>query len=152
MSDIVEAVNHTSFTASGPDFERLISFFTNGLAFRLLSRGPRDADGVQKTTGVEGADIEIAFIQAPGHKIELINYLSPDDRKRHNVRPCDHGFAHLAFDVFDIDAALGVNETYEFKRVYDPIEVSGGPNKGKFCAYTRDPNGITIELIGPRKK
>ena len=86
--------NHTSFTVS--DLDKTIGFFCDALGFDLLSRAPRDAKVVQQITGVPGADMEVAFVQGPGHRIELIHYLAPADRGRVDSRPCDAGVAHLA--------------------------------------------------------
>ena len=35
----------------------------------------------REITGVPGAEISIAVLKAPGHKIELLEYLAPADRK-----------------------------------------------------------------------
>ncbi len=95
--------NHTSFTVS--DLERTCAFFEAALCFEIVSKAPRDPELIKRITGVAGADILVAYVQAPGHRIELIQYLGPAARGRVESRPCDTGFAHLAFDVDDIDAA-----------------------------------------------
>lgn len=145
---LVTGLNHTSFTVTSMD--RIIAFFTEGLGFPLMNRSPRDPANMQRVTGVAGAVVEIAFIKAPGHKIELIHYIEAEGRKRHDIRPCDTGFAHIAFNVTDIDAVIEIARKYEFKQIDEPLPVSGGPNMGQFCAYLRDPDGITVEVIGPR--
>ena len=71
----VLGTNHTSFTVSSLD--RSVGFFRDCLKFKLISRAPRDPAVVQKITGVEGADMEIAFLQGPGHTVELIEYKAP---------------------------------------------------------------------------
>lgn len=147
---LVKSMNHTSFTANDDDFERLLSFFSNGLGLPILEKGPRDPANMSAVVGVEGADVIIAYVQAPGHKIELINYLKPDDRLCSKLRPCDAGFAHIAFNVTDMDAVLEVAAEYGFSPIHAPLPVSAGPNVGNLCAYTRDKTGITIEYIGPR--
>ena len=147
---LIKSMNHTSFTVSGDDFERLLSFFSNGLGLPMLEKGPRDPANMSAVVGVEGADVIIAYVQAPGHMIELINYLKPDDRLCSKLRPCDTGFTHIAFNVTDIDVALEVASEYGFFPIHDPLPVSAGLNVGNLCAYTRDDAGITIEYIGPR--
>ncbi|UIF90004.1 VOC family protein [Cupriavidus sp. UYPR2.512] len=147
---LVKSVNHTSFTVT--DLDRTIAFLCDGLGFRLLDKSPRDPAGIEKVVGIKGADMMIAFVQAPGHRIELIKYLGPEDRKVVVVRPCDTGFAHLALDVNDIDATIEVAAQYQVKPINDPVEVSHGPNAGLYCAYMRDPDGVTFEVIGPRLK
>lgn len=148
---LIKSVNHTSFSVTTQkDYERVVGFFTEGLGFPLLSNEPRDPDMMTRVTGVEDADVMIAFVQAPGHRIEIINYLKPEDRSGHQIRPCDDGFWHLAFDVTDIDKAIAVGNKYEFIGVNEAQVVSDGPNKGLYCCYLRDSNGATFEVIGPR--
>ena len=99
--------NHTSFTVS--DLDRTCGFFVEALGFEVISRAPRDPAVIRDITGVEGADIEVAYVQGPGHRLELIQYLAPVEREKIEARPCDTGFAHLAFDVTDIDAAIAAS-------------------------------------------
>jgi hypothetical protein len=84
--------NHTSFTVS--DVERTVGFMRDCLGFELISKAPRDPALVSRITGVAGADMMIAFMKAPGHTLELIQYLGPAARGAIQARPCDTGFAH----------------------------------------------------------
>ena len=137
--------NHTSFTVS--DLDNMIGFFCDGLGFELLSRAPRDPQIIEKVTGVDGAKLEIAFVQGPGHRIELIQYLGPPDRKRIESRPCDTGFAHVAYDVDNIEAAIITARNYTFEPLGDPITIDKGPNTGSRVVYLRNHDGISIEFI-----
>lgn len=141
----VTATNHTSFTVSSLD--RAIRLFQGALGFTLLNRSPRDPAFIAQVVGVAGADIEVAYLQAPGHRIELIEYRGPADRGAVESRPCDAGFAHIAFDVDDIDAAVAAVRDAGSEPLGAPIAVNAGPNKGGMVVYTRDPDGITVEFI-----
>lgn len=145
MSYRVLGTNHTSFTVSSLD--RTIGFFRDGLGFQLLNRAPRDPKIVSKITGVEGADMEIAFLRGPGCTVELIEYKAPASRGRVEARPCDAGFAHMAFDVDDIDAAIAEAKKHRVEPVAPPVPINDGPNKGRRVVYLRDPDGVTIEFI-----
>ena len=90
----VLATNHTSFTVS--DLDRSLAFFRDGLGFEVTSRAPRDPALIQAITGVEGAELSIAYVRGPGHSLELIQYDGPADKGKVTSRPCDTGFAHLA--------------------------------------------------------
>ncbi|WP_321797509.1 VOC family protein [Caballeronia sp. J97] len=147
---LVDSINHTSFTVT--DLDRVLGFLCDGLGLRLLDRSPRDPKTMQLIVGVKGVENETAFVQAPGHRIELIRYFKPDDLKIYVLRPCDTGSSHLAFNVKDIDATVARAAEYRFKTVHEPLPVSAGPNVGFFCAYLRDPDGLTFEVIGPRLK
>ena len=137
--------NHTSFTVS--DLDEIIGFFCDGLGFELLSRAPRDPAIIQQVTGIPGAEMEIAFVQGPGHRIELIQYLAPAERGRVESRPCDAGFAHLAYDVDDVDAAIATAGRYTFQPLGDPATIDKGPNTGSRVVYLRNDDGITVEFI-----
>lgn len=137
--------NHTSFTVS--DLDRTCGFFTDALGFEVISRAPRDPSVIREITGVEGADIEVAYVQGPGHRLELIQYLAPDDRHPVLSRPCDTGFAHLAYDVTDVDAAIAASQVYGFRPINPPVPIDKGPNAGSRVVYLRDQDGVTIEYI-----
>ena len=106
----VLATNHTSFTVS--DIDRTLAFFRDALGFEVTSKGPRSPSLIQAITGVEGAEVLIAYVRGPGHSIELIEYIEPETRSSVRPQPCDTGFSHIAYDVDDIDAAINYPEVY----------------------------------------
>ena len=145
----ITGTNHTSFTVS--DLDRCINYFCGVLGFELLNRSPRDPGFIERVVAIPGADIEVAYIQAPGHRLELILYRGPDGRRQVVSRPCDSGFAHVAFDVDDIDAVVAASKKAGVMPLAEPQDLDRGPNKGGRVVYTRDPDGITIEFIQPPK-
>jgi catechol 2,3-dioxygenase-like lactoylglutathione lyase family enzyme len=88
-------------------------------------------------------------VKAPGgHKIELLEYLAPADRKKHvNLRPCDVGSVHVALIVDDLDAVLSAINASGLKAAGKPQTLQSGPNAGKRVVYVRDPDGTTIEFM-----
>ncbi|MCB1810876.1 MAG: VOC family protein, partial [Candidatus Competibacteraceae bacterium] len=103
MSDFrITSTNHTSFTVS--DLDRILAFFRDGLGFEVTSKAPRDPQLIERITGVNNAQVMIAYVRAPGHSLELIEYTAPADRSAVRPRPCDTGFAHIAFNVENLDA------------------------------------------------
>ena len=145
MSFRVLGTNHTSFTVSNLD--RTLGFFRDCLGFELISKAPRDPALTSRITGVEGADLMIAFFKAPGHTLELIEYRAPASKGAVKARPCDTGFAHVAFNVDDAQAAVAAAERYGVKPVSPPVTIDQGPNKGRKVVYVRDWDGVTIEFI-----
>lgn len=146
MNDFrVLATNHTSFTVSSLD--RTIAFFTEALGFELLNRAPRDPKAVEVISGVPGADIEVAFVQGPGHRIELIQYHGPAERGQVECRPCDTGFAHVAYDVDNVEAAVDASKPHQVLPLGPITVIDKGPNAGGKVVYLRDPDGVTIEFI-----
>jgi len=127
--------------------DRFLSFLCDGLGFTLLNRSPRDPKRIEEITGIMGAENEVAYVQGPGHRLELIEYSSPADRKVVDCRPCDPGYAHLAYDVDNLAAAMATAVEYTFVKMSNPVTVDNGPNKGNRIVYMRDVDGITIEFI-----
>ncbi len=141
----VLAINHTSFTVS--DIDRTLAFLREALGFEVLSKVRRDQPAMAEVTGVPGADLLIAYVAGAGHTLELIQYLQPAEQTGYRPRPCDVGFAHLAYDVDDIDAAITAAAAYDVLPVNPPSTVTVGDLKGGRVAYLRDPDGITFEFI-----
>ena len=76
MADFsVLSFNHTAFTVS--DLDEVIPFFRDLLGFELTSRAPRDGRLIERMTAIDGIEIEIAYVNGPGHRIELISIRRP---------------------------------------------------------------------------
>src|SRR5438094_2542829 len=99
------AADHTGITVS--NLERSLAFWRDVLGFELSHRAHHTGELASEVTGVPGAEISIAVLKAPGHKIELLEYHAPPDRKHSQLSPCDVGSVHIAFTVDNLDAVLG---------------------------------------------
>lgn len=142
----VLATNHTSFTVS--DLDRSVAFYRDVLGFEVTSKAPRNPDIVSRVTGVPGTEMMIAYVRGPDHSLELIQYLGPKDgRGRVRSLPCDVGFAHIAFDVDDMDAAVAAAGEHDVNVIGEVAIIDQGPNTGGKVAYLRDWDGCTIEFI-----
>ena len=141
------AADHTGITVS--NLERSLEFWQNVLGFEFSHRAHQTGEMASEITGVAGAEIRLAVVKAPGgHKIELLEYLAPPDRKRHvDLRPCDVGSVHIAFTVDDLDAILQKIAASGWKAAGKPQTLQSGPNAGKRVVYVRDPDGTTIEFM-----
>ncbi len=82
--------------------------------------------------------------------LELIEYRAPASKRAISARPCDTGFAHIAFNVDDAAAAVAAVERYGVRPISPPVAIDQGPNKGRKVVYLRDWDGITMELIEVR--
>lgn len=147
MADFkVLATNHTSFTVS--DLDRTVAFFRDALGFEVTSKAPRDPAIVSKVTGIAGTEMMIAYVRGADHSLELIQYLGPKEgRGRVRALPCDVGFAHVAYDVDNIDAAMAAAARHDVLPIGGVAVINAGPNTGMRVVYLRDPDGVTIEFI-----
>src|SRR3954452_25450968 len=89
------SADHTGITVS--NLERSLAFWRDVLGFEFSHRAHQSGQFPTEITGVAGAELSLAVVKAPGHKIELIEYNSPADRKSTNeLRLCDVGHVHVA--------------------------------------------------------
>ncbi|MEY2505722.1 MAG: hypothetical protein QOH01_51 [Verrucomicrobiota bacterium] len=146
MSFRILAADHTGITVS--DVERSLVFWRDVLGFELSHRAHQKGDLAEKITGVPGAEILIAVVKAPGHKIELLEYRAPANRKKqNNLQPCDFGHVHIALTVENLDDVLETIAVSGWKAAGEPQTLTVGPNAGKRVIYVRDPDGTTIEFM-----
>jgi glyoxylase I family protein len=139
------AADHTGITVK--DLERSLSFWRDVLGFELSHRTHQTGTLACEITGVPGAEISIAVLKAPGHKIELLQYHAPPDRKHLSPRPCDVGSVHIALTTDNLDAVLRAITASGWKTAGQPQTLESGPNAGRRVVYVRDPDGTTIELM-----
>ena len=140
------SADHTGITVS--NLERSLAFWRDVLGFEFSHTAHQKGELAQEITGVEGAELKLAVLKTPGrHKIELLEYLAPADRKRTNFRPCDVGFVHVALLVEDLNTVLDRIVFSGWKTAGQPQILTKGPNAGKRVVYVRDPDGTTIELM-----
>ena len=141
------AADHTGITVS--NLERSLAFWRDVLGFELSHTAHQTGEMASEITGVAGAEIKLAVVKTPGgHKIELLEYIAPADRKRHvTFRPCDVGFVHVALIVDDLDAVLRAINASGWKAAGKPQTLRSGPNAGKRVIYVHDPDGTTIEFM-----
>jgi glyoxylase I family protein len=142
----ITAADHTGITVS--NLERSLHFWQNVLGFEFSHRAHQSGEMADEITGVKGAELQLAVVKAPGHKIELLEYLAPPDRKQHvDVRPCDVGSVHVALIVDNLDAVLEKIVASGWRAAGKPQTLKTGPNAGKCVVYVRDPDGTTIEFM-----
>jgi glyoxylase I family protein len=139
--------DHTGITVS--NLECSLDFWQNVLGLELSHRVHQTGELAAEITGVPGAEISLAVLKVPGgHKIELLQYLAPADRRQHiELRPCDVGSVHVALTVDNLDAVLEKIVASGWKAGRKPQTLTTGPNAGKRVIYVRDPDGTTIEFM-----
>jgi hypothetical protein len=98
-----------------------------------------------KITGVPEAAIRIAYVDLPGHKLELLQYVRPQQRSHSDLRPCDSGHLHLSLKVEGIDEVAGRMSQAGFKLAgpIQQVEDAGGFS----VIYTYGFDGLVIELM-----
>ena len=139
------AADHTGITVA--NLERSLAFWRDVLGFELSHRPHQTGELASEITGVPGAEISIAVLKGYGHKIELLEYLAPPNRKHVGLQPCDVGSVHVALLVDDLDAVLNTIATSGWKAAGKAQTLKSGPNAGKRVVYVRDPDGNLLEFM-----
>ncbi len=146
MNFRIIAADHTGITVSNLD--RSLAFWRDVLGFEFSHTAHQKGERPEQITGVKGADLKLAVVKAPGgHKIELLQYSAPSDRRDVDLRPCDVGHVHVALTVDNLDGVLQKIAESGWKAVGEPQGLTEGPNAGKRVVYVRDPDGTTIEFM-----
>ncbi len=139
-------VNHTGITVHNLD--RAVAMFADLFEFEQFSRAPRDPAIITAVTGVQGAEVEIAYMRNGSTSIELLCYAAPADRADFRPRPCDLGSLHMAVNVTEMDAMLARARAWPLEQVGAVIVIDQGPNTGSRIVYMRSPeDGLIIEMI-----
>jgi catechol 2,3-dioxygenase-like lactoylglutathione lyase family enzyme len=142
----IKSVDHTGFTVSS--LEDSLIFWVDVMGFNHLYTWTFETGSlIEEVVGVPGAAMRLAMVEGPGHKIELLEYTSPADRKTHKPRSSDVGSVHLAFYVENIDALLARIAGVGWLPVGNVQTVESGERKGLRLIYVRGPDGVTIEFL-----
>jgi len=139
------AFNHFGLSVS--DMDAALRFWTQGIGLTQLGRGRVQYPHLDRIIGIEDTDIEWAELALESGIIELFCYHSPSaDTQSPQINA--PGATHLAIEVVDI-AAVHTRLTqlgYEVASA-SPVRIPFGDWEGWLCAYIREPNGVTIELL-----
>jgi catechol 2,3-dioxygenase-like lactoylglutathione lyase family enzyme len=137
---------HQGITVS--DLERSIAYFEGVLGFRRRGRVRHIGSEIASaSTGVEGARMDVAFLECPGLTLELLQYTAPEHRDVFRPRPCDVGSVHLAVYVSSIDAAVAASVAADWQFVGAVQEIGSAPGRMSRVAYVTGDDGILIELL-----
>jgi catechol 2,3-dioxygenase-like lactoylglutathione lyase family enzyme len=137
------SVAHTGITVS--DMDRTLGFFRDVLGFPVTLVRRQQGETFARITGICDPVIDIAYVDAPGHKLEILHYRQPAEHATSTLRPCDNGHLHLAFAVRDIDA---VAERVR-RAGYEPVGKAPTVDEdgGIRGIYTYGPDGLVIEFM-----
>lgn len=141
----VTGVGHTGITVS--DLDRAAGYFRNALGLPVSTAIRCSGELFEQVTGVAGCVIDISYVTAPNHTIELLCYARPADKASSGLRPCDNGHCHLCFDVDDISEVISAGREYGFEPVNPVQVVREGPRAGTKVIYTKGPDNLIIELM-----
>lgn len=139
---------HTNLIAE--DWRALAQFYTEVFGCSLVSpeRDFRGAD-LDAGTGLKDAHLTGAHLRLPGHgdsgpTIEIFNYNQLEPRSKTTVnRP---GFGHIAFEVYNVQAAQQEIEAHGGTKVAEIVTLTTKTGAKVTWCYVTDLEGNVIEL------
>ncbi|MCI8376158.1 MAG: hypothetical protein HFI29_12100 [Lachnospiraceae bacterium] len=146
---MISSVNHVSFTVS--NLNQSITFYRDVLGMECISMAERDKEFSSAVTGIDGVEMNIAYMQAPGFAVELIQYVSGEGTKI-DTSTNNPGSAHLCFNIGDYDEWMKRMEECNVKMCGKLCHVPAGPNEGKRVCYMLDNDGNHLEFIEASKQ
>jgi catechol 2,3-dioxygenase-like lactoylglutathione lyase family enzyme len=132
-------MHHMGLTVS--DLDSSIAFYTR-FGYEAAVRMGEEGEEVERGTGVAGANLRVAMLEGQGSRLELIQYLNPEERPA----PLPNngiGAAHLCIEVEDVDASYAQLRDAGIEFFSEPITHESGIR----WVYCRDPDGLTTELL-----
>lgn len=133
------------------DLDRLTRFYTEVLAFQVVSESESAGDAVEHLTGTFGVRRRTRCLRLGDERLELTQYLAPEGKPIPvDSRSNDRWFQHVAIVVSDLEKA------YAHLRLHDVRHASSGPQTlpawnpaagGIAAFYFKDPDGHVLELI-----
>lgn len=138
---MIGELHHYGVTVS--EMEEALGFYRDALGLAVSERLSFASGEFSTFVGVEGVDVDIAFLDAGSGAIELLEYAAPPgDDANEGVANNDVGAAHICLEVPDIEAVHDeLNEDVEF--LSPPQRLSNGAR----VAYVFDPDGNVVELL-----
>lgn len=142
LGDLVVRPHHTAVCVE--DFDAAQDFFCDVIGMRVEGAiDRREEEGLAAVVGLPGAAARWAMLERDGYRIELFKYFRPEGVTV-NIRQCDRGITHVAFQVTDADAAYEKIRDAGFDTYSPPIDLRGGASRP---FYIKGPEGIVVELI-----
>ena len=141
----ITGISHFGICVS--DMERSIAFYRDVLGFTFVRRMHVDQNPeVRRLLELDTLDMELAFLEIEGARIELISFRAPEAARPVSSAFNRIGLTHMSLWVTDFDRTVG------------QVKARGGPVKehtvggmessnSRFCFLT-DPDGTRIELFG----
>ncbi|MFH1650568.1 MAG: VOC family protein [Chloroflexota bacterium] len=140
------AFAHHAVTVS--DVDRAIAFYRDALGMTAEADAHVEGENISRGIGLPGARLRIArvsFSDNQGvHRLELIQYLSPEGKKQFEEKPYDVGASHLALRRDNVPAAYEELREKDVPFFHPPARTS--LETRNYIAFLRDPDGNRIEL------
>jgi len=127
------------------DLNRSLVFYREALGFHEVGRLEVGSEATATILEVDGAKLELVYMERDGWRIELLHYSTPGHEGSGERRSMNAlGLTHLSFAVDDLDCVAESVARYGGSILAHTSAVFQSGNRGLFAL---DPDGTRIELI-----
>ncbi|MBI2906666.1 MAG: VOC family protein [Chloroflexi bacterium] len=136
-------------------FDRGVDFYRNVLGMKLGFTVNITSPGIAEATGFPGAQLKGGRILldtpdadefADAHEfIELHEYVRPSGKKRSDIRLCDVGSSHVAFNVDDVQQSYRELKAKGVRFMSRPVRENAGGQES-MMVYMLDQDDYVLEL------
>jgi len=140
----LQRLSHIGICVS--ELERSVRFYRDVLGFEELSRLQVKGPEAERLLNIDGGELQAAYLQRDGTRIELLYYPVVGHEGRATPRPMNRlGFTHFSLRVADLDSVItaveqGGGSTLTETRV-------DNETWGSKVVFVTDPDGLRIELL-----
>ncbi len=132
------------FASVVPDAEKAAQFYRDHFGLEAKVNSWRSTDNLLKLTGLPSGQLRSATVKVPGSALAWAFFeFKTSGAHPYKLRIPDPGAPAVGLEIRDLDAAAAA-----MKAAGGSVITIGGPMKtpGGGVAFTRDPNGILVEL------
>ena len=133
---------HVAISVSNLD--EALAFYRDALGMEVVRDLTLSGEKLSALVGLEGATIHNVALQGGGAEIQLLDFVSPKGKSSPDRRPCDHGLAHVAFRVDDVQAMYDKLKAQGVKINSEPTNVREGGGQTFYCM---GPDNVVLEFI-----
>lgn len=128
------------------ELERSVAFYRDVLGFQELSRLDVTGPESEQLLGIEGGELQAAYLERDGTRIELLYYPVAGHQAIEVPRPMNRvGFTHLSFRVADIDSVIAAARKAGGGSMDETLV--DRPEWQVKVVFITDPDGLRIELL-----
>jgi len=144
---MIGGILHVAISVSNMD--QALAFYRDALGMQVVRDLTLSGEKLSSLVGLEGARIHNVALQMGGAEIQLLDFISPKGKSFPDRRPCDHGLAHIALRVEDVDAMYRKLKALGVKINSEPTTVREGGGRTFYCT---GPDNVVVEFIQPPQR
>ena len=139
---MITGIHHVAISV--PALDKAVDFYHGTLGFEKIFANSwnGDREEADQVIGLDRTSAKVQMLKAGNAYLELWEYIEPKpEEQKRDYSPADHGIAHIALQVTDINDEFERLQTSGMTFHQQPVDLGNSS-----AIYGRDPFGNIIEL------